>query len=125
MPTKTNIQKKALLEALEKSMGIVTSACNASGVTRDRHYHWMKNDPKYKAKVDELLEVALDFGESKLMQNISKGSDTAIIFFLKTKGKKRGYVEKTEQDWTTNGKDFFSFLKETSSNNPDPDTENE
>ena len=34
--------------------------------------------------------------ESKLMENINGNDNTSIIFFLKTKGKKRGYVEKQE-----------------------------
>jgi transposase-like protein len=98
--SKSNDLKKAMLEALEKSLGVVTQAARTLGIDRDQHYKWMNNDPRYKARVDELQEVALDFAESKLHQSIQNGSDTATIFFLKTKGKKRGYIERTELEMT-------------------------
>lgn len=97
---KSNDLKKAMLEALEKNLGIVTQAAKLIGVSREQHYKWMKDDPKYKARVEELQDVVLDFAESKLHQSIQNGSDTATIFFLKTKGKKRGYIERTELEMT-------------------------
>ena len=95
-PTKTDTHKKAMLEALTKSLGIVTSACKSVGINRDTHYEWLKNDEQYKAEVESLKDVALDFAESQLHKKMQSGSDTAIIFFLKTQGKKRGYIEKQE-----------------------------
>jgi hypothetical protein len=92
----SKIQKTAMIEALEKSLGIVTSASKMVGISRDKHYYWMTSDPQYKSKVEELLNLGLDFAESKLFENIKNGSDTAIIFYLKTKGKNRGYIERSE-----------------------------
>ena len=85
-----------MLEALKKSLGIVTTACQNVGISRVTHYEWLNTDPEYKRQVEALDEVVLDFAESKLHQSINNGSDTATIFFLKTKGKKRGYIEKQE-----------------------------
>lgn len=89
-------KKELMLEALKKSLGIVTTACQNVGISRVTHYEWLNTDPEYKRQVEALDEVVLDFAESKLHQSINNGSDTATIFFLKTKGKKRGYIEKQE-----------------------------
>jgi hypothetical protein len=89
-----------MIQALEKSLGIVTTACKSVGIARVTHYEWYKTDEEYRAAVDGVADLALDFAESKLHDNIENGSDTAIIFYLKTKGKKRGYVERTEIDQT-------------------------
>lgn len=85
-----------MLEALEKSLGVVTTACQIVGISRQTHYDWLENDPEYKKAVDALQDVALDFAESKLFKNIEKSKEASIFFFLKTKGKKRGYIERQE-----------------------------
>ena len=95
---KFNALKVKMLEALEYNLGIVTPAAEMAGIRRETHYDWMKTDPDYKAKVESFQDVALDFAERKLIQSIKRGSDTANIFYLKTKGKKRGYIERTELD---------------------------
>ena len=96
--TKTNIDilKKRMINALEKSLGVVTVAARNAGISRMQHYDWLKEDPEYKKSVDDVEGVAIDFAESKLHQAINKGSDAATIFYLKTKGKKRGYIERQE-----------------------------
>jgi len=98
MSLETNIKKKAMLKALEDALGIVTMACKSVGIDRSTHYGWLKDDPDYKASVEGIQDVALDFAESKLHQSIKAGSDTATIFYLKCKGKRRGYIERTEQE---------------------------
>jgi hypothetical protein len=109
-----------MLAALEANLGIVTKAAKDANIARSAHYDWMITDPVYKSKVEELSNVALDHVESKLFEKIDgvkihKGfddsgepivydvppSDTALIFYLKTKGKNRGYVERSEQAQVT------------------------
>jgi hypothetical protein len=94
--TNSDINKKGMIEALEKSLGIVTTACKAVGISRETHYRWLSEDENYKASVDSIADIALDFAESKLHKSIENGSDTACIFYLKTKGKRRGYIERNE-----------------------------
>lgn len=95
-PTKTDILKKAMIEALEKSLGIVTTACKTVGIHRSTHYEWYNNDEAYKDEVDSVQDVTLDFAESQLHKQIKDGNTGATIFYLKTKGKKRGFIEKNE-----------------------------
>jgi hypothetical protein len=95
--TKTDtIKKKAMIDALVKTLGIVTLACKEVGIARQTHYAWYKEDDEYKTAVEDVLDVALDFAESKLHKQIDKEDTTATIFYLKTKGKKRGYIERSE-----------------------------
>lgn len=96
MATKTNILKAQLLEALEQSLGIVTTACKIVGCNRSTYYDYYNSDKTFRAAVDELQNMTLDFAESQLHKQIKKGNTTATIFYLKTKGKKRGYVERQE-----------------------------
>jgi len=92
----TNDNKKKMIEALEKTLGIVTHAANMVGIHRDCHYRWMKEDSEYKAAVESVGEGVLDFAESKLHGLIDSGDTAATIFYMKTKGKKRGYIERQE-----------------------------
>ncbi len=95
-PLATESKKKAMIEALEKSLGIVTTACKSVGIDRVTHYRWIQEDEDYREAVESVNNIALDFAESQLHQKIKEKDTTAIIFFLKTKGKNRGYIEKSE-----------------------------
>lgn len=103
------LKKEALLNALTESLGVVTTACKKIGINRDTHYKWYKEDEVYRKAVDDLMDVALDFAEAKLHKKINDGDTAATIFFLKCRGKKRGYIEKSELD--VNVKEFPALPK--------------
>ena len=92
----TKLKKKSMMEALEKSLGIVTTACKNADISRTQFYQWLKDDSEFKRKVDDISNIALDFAESQLHKQIGDQNTSATIFYLKTKGKKRGYVERQE-----------------------------
>ena len=107
---KTDTKKGLMLEALEKSLGIVSTACKMVDISRQTHYAWMKADEEYKKAVDSIQDGVLDFAESHLYKLVKEGNPAATIFFLKTKGKKRGYIERQEIEVTE--KNPHSWLDE-------------
>ena len=85
-----------MIEALEKSLGIVSTAAKIAGINRSTHYEWLKIDDKYRLEVESISDSVLDFAESHLYKLVKEGNPAATIFYLKTKGKKRGYIERQE-----------------------------
>ena len=76
--------------------GNVTDVCGAVGVGRTQFYNWKKQDEVFAIAVDNIEDMNIDYVESKLLENIDKNDTIAILFYLKTKGKKRGYIERQE-----------------------------
>jgi len=113
-------RKKAMIEALEKSLGIVTIAAKMAGIDRVTHYRWYDKDSKYKAAVDSVSDMALDMAESSLHQQIKDNVPASTIFYLKTKGKKRGYIEKNETDLNVTSPINLIF-KQVEGNEPIPE----
>lgn len=94
----TEKRKKVFLEYYEKNAGNISQTCKKVQISRQCFYDWKKDDKEFRAAAEDIEESLLDFTESKAMQKISEGDTTMIIFMLKTKGKKRGYVEKQEME---------------------------
>lgn len=101
-PRQNKVQhtKKKLFEAMQKSLGIVTHACKIVGVDRGTFYHYYNEDPEFKAQIDDIKNETLDFVEGKLLKKINQEDTACIIFYLKTQGKNRGYVERVENEIT-------------------------
>ena len=101
-----NLKKETLLQALESSLGIVSTACNRTGISRSSFYKWYKEDEEFRQKVDEIDNLKLDFVESKLFKNIENEKEKSIIFYLQHKGHKRGYIQRQNINLTSNEEDI-------------------
>lgn len=86
--------KKKFLGFLKESGGIITIACENTGISRTTFYNWRNADMYFRQAVDEILGMQGDFVESRLLDLIKAGDTTATIFYCKTKLKNRGYSEK-------------------------------
>ena len=93
MDKSRHIKKEVMLKALENSLGVVTVACKQTDTPRSTYYKWLKEDKEFAKAVKEIENIALDFAESQLHTQMKDGNTSATIFYLKTKGKKRGYDE--------------------------------
>lgn len=89
---------EAYLEALKGTLGVVTPAADKIGVPRSTIIRWRDKYPEFDEACKEIMEIAVDFVESRLYKQIKDGSEACTIFYLKTKGKHRGYVEKQQID---------------------------
>lgn len=94
----TQLKKKTFLANMSSTLGNITSSCIAAGISRQTYYNWIKEDWEFMQSVEDVFEESIDFAESSLMEQIKNGDTTATIFYLKTKGKSRGYVEKTQNE---------------------------
>lgn len=100
MNRQNSTRKEAMLQALRKTLGIVSTAARLAEIDRTTHYLWMKEDPDYAKAVRELDDYVIDYGEGKLFGLMEADNPQAILFFMKTRGKNRGYTERTEIEVT-------------------------
>ena len=89
-------KKERFLRVLAKKALNISEACRAVGIGRATFYRWLKKDPRFKEAYEELREALVDFAEAQLIKKMLEGDTKAIIFFLRSKGKDRGWVERTE-----------------------------
>lgn len=87
---------RRIIKALGESQGLLTLAAKTSGVGYRTLLRYIADYPSVKEASIEAKERMIDFAESKLYQNIKEGDNTAIIFYLKTQAKHRGYIERAE-----------------------------
>ena len=103
-------RKADILAALDVCGGIVTTACEkVDDVSRRQFYRWLEKDEDFKKAVEEASEKILDLAESSLIRNIRSGDTASIIFYLKTKGKKRGYTQQVDVSGTIEHKPIAGF----------------
>lgn len=81
---------------IDEMTGNVSMVARTLNVSRTTLYKYINSHPTVKAALDEAREKMIDNVESNLYSKALAGDTTAMIFFLKTQGKSRGYVERQE-----------------------------
>lgn len=105
---KRKVTDEEIADALIRAQGLVTFAtkliCKARSeeagepfsISQQAVSKRISESPGLKAVLDECDKAVLDMAEGKLLKLINEGNLSAIIFYLKCKGKGRGYVERQE-----------------------------
>ena len=90
--------KKAISGKITEKRGNLSAVARSFGRSRTWLYNTLNDKyPELWAIVEEARESLIDDAESELQkQMLKKGNIAALIFFLKTQGKSRGYVERQE-----------------------------
>jgi hypothetical protein len=85
-----------IAEALKKAGGVITDAAEIMGTERA----WLSKRVSASEMLQEIRkeceEKMLDLAEGNMYSLIRRKDRTMIIFYLKTKGKARGYIERSE-----------------------------
>lgn len=93
---KQRFTPKQVADALIETRGMVFLAAKRLGCTDDTIYNYAK---RYKAVGDALRQQRgqfVDMAELKLWNAVNEGEAWAVQFALRTLGKERGYVERSE-----------------------------
>jgi len=85
-----------IIKAIGECNGLITLAAKRAGVGLTTIYRYVNEYPTVKQAAVDAKEAMLDFAEGKLFSKIKAGDNTAIIFYLKTQGKARGYIERQD-----------------------------
>lgn len=85
-----------IAKTYKANAGNLSLTAEALGIDRSTLWEWRKKYPELEQMLNDYDESLGDLAESKLMMAINEGNLTAIIFYLKTKHKGRGYIEGQE-----------------------------
>lgn len=108
-----------IIKAIRASGGFVVAAAKKLKCSPQAIYDYENKYPEIRNARKELTESYLDMAEIKLLEHIRKGNIVANIFYLKTKGKERGYIERQEQSHFVNTDNLPAITIERKKKEPD------
>jgi len=108
------LSKKKVTESIEHYNGNISAVARSFGVSRRAVYNFVKDKyPDLWEIVQEQREMWKDDAESELMrQAMEDKNTTALIFFLKTQAKDRGYTERQEHTGADGSAIVFKVVRE-------------
>lgn len=92
------LDKTILIQAIRDASGNIAGVARRMGCTRKTIYNWIERDKDVAEELHEVRENLLDECEKTLFDIAKQGNLGAIMFILRTIGKDRGYVERSEVD---------------------------
>ena len=79
------------IAAIEKSHGNVSQAAKALGISRQYLHRYVNKHSTVHEALSEARATVCDFAEGKLLEAMHNGEGWAIMFYLRTQGRSRGY----------------------------------
>ena len=106
MPRKYKFTPQQVIDVINQCHGLQVLAARKLHCSLTTIQNYAQHFPTVRKAISDNTEFMLDFAESKLFKLIEAGEPSAIFFFLKCRGKNRGYIERTETDITSKGKEI-------------------
>ena len=110
--------KEDTIKTYKKKGCNISATCTAVNISRQTFHRWVKTDQEFADFIYEGKEAIIDNVESRLLSAVNDDKLDAIKFFLRTIGKKRGYVERSEITGGE-GQKLFEVKIIDSANEPD------
>jgi hypothetical protein len=85
-----NKEQTDYITLLSQVMGVESIAVERLGINKETLNEW-KDNIFFLQALKEVEERQLDYVENALFRLVNEGNINAITFYLKTKGKDRGY----------------------------------
>lgn len=93
---KADLKAGIVIDLMKQHRGNVRVIAERLGICRQTLYNYINETPSVKAAMQDARESLLDDVESVLYDKALAGDAWAVQFFLRTQGRARGYVERTE-----------------------------
>ena len=94
----TDAKREKFIKQYPENQFNIAKTCRAIGIHRQTYYLWRKENPNFEQEIIDYREGLIDHVESALLKAAFSGNIVAQIFFLKTQGKHRGYIERPSED---------------------------
>ncbi len=95
-PKAVRVTDTQIEEAITNTGGLYSFAAARLGVTASTVSRRVLKSERLQEAVRSASDKSLDLAESALMKAVEAGEAWAVCFYLKCKGKGRGYVERQE-----------------------------
>ena len=98
----SKVTDEQLITAIKKNAGVVAEIVKTLRreygieISRDAIYKRKEANANIAAAFEDAEAEILDIAENKLIKSIKKGELKAVMFYLRLKGKNRGYSERQE-----------------------------
>ena len=98
------------IRAIPGTGGIVTLIAKRVGCTWHTCRKWIDNHPTVLEAWNAECEAVIDLAETKAINAIKHGDAQMVRWYLSTKGKQRGYTERTEVTGADGGEVVFKVI---------------
>ena len=95
-PKAMRVNDAQIEKALQATGGFMSLAAQRLGCSYKTVWRRVQGSAKLQAALTEICDKKQDVAEAALMKAIGSGEAWAVCFYLKCKGKARGYVERQE-----------------------------
>jgi predicted transcriptional regulator len=96
MAGKEKFTKKQIVDAIQNSAGIISDVAAALQCSRPTVYKYLDKYPDLKQMLDEQSNELVDMAESAAKKLVEERHPETVRFVLSTKGKNRGWTQRTE-----------------------------